>query len=223
MKRTVPLKLLKLITPYLNQEKIIVLPKGNNDDIVLHLKENRKDSDFYFKIEKYFLDSFEIFVKPFSEESIELDNVFSLTMEIVMDHLNNWLKIIDEYDSIITIYDDPIVASYQKEYYSKLKFSDEESDVEPYTLEQQQYLNEYLDKVIEQTKKYKNSKNKVGINEIQSDAAELKEDLTKYSKNQVIKKLSFIWAKAQKINLELIKHLFFQLTTEFAKKLLIGP
>lgn len=221
MKRKIPLKLLKVITPYLNNGIVLVKPT-QDDTVILNLLDNNKESKFYFKAILNQRGNYRIYFAPKSESSIQRYTAVFSSIESVIHRLKSWIELINEYNSIVTIYDDPIVTTYQKEYYSKLKFSDDKSDIEPYNFEQQKYLSEYLDKVIENSEEYKNDENEDAILEIQSDAAELKEKITKYSKNKVINKLSFIWAKAQQINLELIKKLFFELSVELTKRLLLG-
>ena len=222
LKKKIPLVVLETLESFLSKENETV-KLIDPENLLLKFIDRDDKSDFYFNIDQYKVEpgKYQLLVeyKPKSKEIIEkhrgwinhtnLDNVF-----------NNWVTIIEKYDKIETIFDDPIERKYQEEFYSEFEILDEDADTVSFNLNQQLFLSNYLEKVILAIDTL-NSENE-SLTEIKEEAIELNENLTTLTKRKVIKKLSIIWAKARKYGLPLLKEIYVQVRNELISQLIKG-
>jgi DeoR/GlpR family transcriptional regulator of sugar metabolism len=97
--------------------------------------------------------------------------------------------------------------------------------VAPFDLKQQLYLDDYLSSVDEKLQKLKENKTTEEIDqlsELQIEAKSIRKDITKLTKRNLVNRLAGLWAKSQKVGIEVIKEVFVSVTAELAKRLLIG-
>src|SRR5690606_26831224 len=147
-KKKLPITILKSLESFVNLtgEKFkIIDPKEN----LLHIVDIDNTSDFYFKIEKYEKKQngyFQFLMnrKPTNENDngnqrswIDIKNLES--------QFKTWLTLLDQYDTIPSFFDDPIIKSNAEKFYQKFDIIDENADIETFDLEQQLFLEEYLD------------------------------------------------------------------------------
>jgi len=193
---------------------------------MFYLVDRDTKSDFYFKITKqesragklvYLLD-----YKPKNKDKVDANSLW-LTLESIPAHLEKWFGLLKAYNSIHTVYDDPITKSNQERFEKQFEILDEDADTATFDLQQQLYLDNYLDNVKTKLIKLKEGRpeneSKV-LDEIAEEATEIQVKLTKETKSQIIKRLSRLWARAQKLGLEVIKEIFVNVAVEIAKKLL---
>jgi hypothetical protein len=67
-----------------------------------------------------------------------------------------WLNLLNQYEAIESFFDDPIIKSNAEKSFQKFDIIDENADVETFDVEQQLFLEEYLDsskKKLEKLKK----------------------------------------------------------------------
>jgi len=192
-----------------------------------------KGHDFKFKIVRND-DSFEDF------DTIEGDGINDEngiddigTFDNVVESFKEWLNnsacefinivrdenILPDYWEIIK---DPVTKKYQEEFFDEFEIIDENSETEPFNLQQQLFLDSYLDKVIKDIDKFKTNENTLLITQIKNDSRQLKDEIPRITKKETIKKLSTIWAKMRKAGLNIIKELFIAVKQEIIKAIIKG-
>ena len=103
------------------------------------------------------------------------------------------MDILKEYNNINSIYDDPIIERYQKEFEVQFDIPDDDADIASYDLDKQLFIDNYLDNIIKKLEAAKTENNEKEISEIIYDADSLRKQQTQLTKRQIIKKLSTIW------------------------------
>jgi hypothetical protein len=139
--------------------------------------------------------------------------------------IKEWLETIDSYNKIKTVFDDPILKTYERNFLNEIDIVDEDANVAPFDLKQQLYLDDYLSSVDEKLQKLKENKTTEEIDqlsELQIEAKSIRKDITKLTKRNLVNRLAGLWAKSQKVGIEVIKEVFVSVTAELAKRLLIG-
>ncbi len=204
MKKKLPLELIKGFRPQENPNYHIV-NYSTGDDFIVKFKDNDEKSDFFFIIEKVndrgqFLVSY----KPVSRFAVNTMGNW-LTIEKVNSKFKEWLNILNEYNNTDTIFDDPIVMGFANDFFDEFKLTDPEANYAPFKYEQILFLEEHLERIENGLIQYRNEENSEIIDEILIDTKELKTDLFKKSKNQIIRKLAIVWAKLLKNSIPLIK------------------
>jgi hypothetical protein len=119
-------------------------------------------------------------------------------------------------------YDDPILKQYEAEFISDFNIIDEDAEFTGYNLEQQLFIDEYLDRVVKLLDSHTDENNKEQIKSINKDISELRKRLTVISKKQTIEALAKIWAKSRKIGFPIIKEIYIQVRNEIIKQLVQG-
>lgn len=227
MKKKIPLAILEALEPIVdNNLKLTTILK--TDNTIFHLIDKDENSDFYFKVTKqeiknskpYYLAEY----KPTSKDNVNAYSAW-LTAEGITDIITKWLELLQAYDEIRTIYDDPIIKGNQQRFEKQFDILDEDADIMTFDLPQQIFLDDYLTNVKSKLLTLHEGKNKNQIKELEDltkEVTEIQNDLTKQTKRQIIIRLSKFWAKAQKTGLDVIKEVFVNVMTELAKKLITG-
>lgn len=223
IKKKIPLRVLELLEPYLKKsnDKIALISPGS---FLMKFIDSDESSDFYFNIEQ---SQFEggvlkllIDRKPRNKNITE--NYRTWFDSKVLDiYFNEWVSFIDGYEKINSVYDDPIEKKYQKEFYSEFEIIDEDANYSSFNLEQQIWIDGYLDKIIIALNKYIEHDDK-DVEEIKTTAIQLKSDLTRLTKKAIIQKLSLIWSKARKHGLVILKEVYIEFRKELIKQLIQG-
>jgi hypothetical protein len=227
MKKNIPLSILELLQPLADEFKdLIAVVK--TEDAVFHFIDNDPNSDLFFKIVKLDIKNgkhgYIVEYKPKNKYETILANTWIKHEEIV-GNLKHWISIIQGYNKIQTIYDDPILKSNQERFEKQFEILDEDADTVTFNLEQQLFLDQYLDNVKSKIIHLKEGRSENEINELselEKEVTLIQKDLTKQSKRKIIQMLTKLWAKSQKIGLDVIKEIFVSVTAELAKKLLTG-
>jgi hypothetical protein len=227
MKKKIPLAILEALQPVAdNNLDLTKTVKDTNS--MFHLVDKDDNSDFYFKVTKQEARSgklnYLVEFKPKSKDNVNAHPAW-LTLEGVLTSIKQWLELLQAYNKIYTIYDDPILKSNQERFEKQFDIIDEDADTTSFDLSQQIFLDEYLNNVkskliaLQEGRKEKEVKE---LEELALEAIEIQSELTKATKRQIINRLTKLWAKAQKIGLDVIKEIFVSVTTELAKRLLTG-
>ena len=206
MTKKIPLQILETIEPYLNKKGTsfeTVDPNG----LLLKFVDKDNNSDFYFNIESYKMEGgFQLLIdwKPSSKQTIANRKVW-IKAEQLDAFFINWLTLLEGYEKVKSIFDDPILEAFAEEYFTEFEIVDEDAEIKPFSTKQVLLLDEHLDNIQKKIKEFQTEENKVEIQKIQDDVTELRENLTKKSKKWVIKKLSKVWAKITKQGTKLMK------------------
>jgi len=225
MKKKIPLAILEALQPVAdNNLDLTKTVKDTNS--MFHLVDKDENSDFYFKVTKQEAKSgklnYLIDFKPRSKDNVNPHSVW-LTLEGVLTAIKKWLELLQAYNKIHTIYDDPILKSNQERFEKQFDILDEDADTTSFDLSQQIFLDEYLSNVKSKLLALQEGRAEKEVKELEElalEATEIQSDLTKATKRQIVKRLSKLWAKAQKIGLDVIKEIFVSVTAELAKRLL---
>lgn len=148
-------------------------------------------------------------------DTVNKKNSGSATSKYLIERFELWKSLIERYENLN--FDDPIIEEYENEIFEYIKILDEDADSEPFNIEQQIAILQYLEK-IDQT-------DKTDIDEEYAEAIsyqieEAKTELTRLPKNQVMKKVSRIMAIARKSSLNLFKSFFDIFKKDMMKKML---
>lgn len=222
LKKKIPLTVLELLEPFLlkgnNRVKLI-----NPNGFLMKFIDTDDTSDFYYNIEQYKIERGSIHLlidrKPRSMDTVESYKTWieSKTFE---QNFKAWAMYIDRYEQIKTIYDDPIETKYQEEFYSEFEIIDEDADKYSFNLEQQLWIDSYLDKVLLAIEIHVEFKEDKGIQEIKKNTQDLKNNLTILSKKEIVQKLSKIWAKTRKHGLIFLKEIYIEVRSELIKQII---
>ncbi|MBE7641808.1 hypothetical protein GUB10_15875 [Salegentibacter sp. BLCTC] len=227
-KKKLPLTILKALESFvnLNGEKFKIIDPENN---LLSILDIDNTSDFYFKIvefRKMQNGTFQFLMdrKPKNQNDsgkfrgwIEIKNLES--------QFQSWLNLLNQYELTASFFDDPIIRSNAERFLQKFEIIDENSDKETFDLEQQLFLEEYLNKSKKKLENLKRNQSEEKIKEIdilKKETDEIKSALTKESKKKIMIRLSKFWGRAQKTGLQVIKEVFVSVTVELTKKLMLG-
>jgi len=224
MKKKLPLDVIKGFNPKFGNS--IEFERAPNKDIICIFRDKDVTSDFYFVIKQFNekTNKFLVEYKPANQGTISSTANWYST-----DELNHnfplWVKIIDEYNSTETIFDDPILQTYQDEFLNEIKLEDDDSDKKPFSTEIILRLDKHLEHIENKIEEYKSEENQNEIIEIKLLAQDLRKEITKKTKNQVVRKLVNIWAKISKQGTILIKEFLTEGGKQLVKetiKFLIG-
>jgi len=227
MKKKIPLTALETIQPIIDNNQDLIT-QISDDNSFFYLKDLDCKSDFFYIVVKQDINKSDIHYlvnyKPMHKDNLAAHQVM-LKIEDVAQSIAKWLDIISTFNNIHTIYDDPILKSYEEKFLQYVDIVDEDANFAPFNLQQQIYLDEYLSTVDQKLEKFKLDRTEeeiILLNELQFEAKEIKKDITKLTKKKLIKRLARFWAKSQKIGLDVIKEIFVSVTAELTKRLLIG-
>lgn len=188
----------------------------------LRLEDVDPDSDFFFEFGIQKADNqFELKFKPDHPDHVHIshENVDQQTLAV---RLQLWLDILEMYTKIASPYDDPITDAYTREFKEAFNLVDEDANVAPYDLERQIYISEYLLRVkgfLKEHKENATEPEKLELDALELDRADLEKNLTKLTKNQVVQKLASFWAKCRKFGLPLLKDVYQEAKKEVIKSL----
>lgn len=176
-------------------------------EFLLKFKDKEKNSDFYFNIEEYKIEKELLLLldwKPANKQTVQNSKAW-INAKHLDGYFNNWIGLLKGYENVKSTYDDPIIETFAKEYYTEFEIVDDDSDVNPFGTKLILLLDEHLENIENEIEKYQTESNKKEIEEIKNDVVELRQNLTKKSKKWVVKNLTMTWAKITKQGPKLMK------------------
>lgn len=220
-KKDLPLVILKTLEPYvgLKGDKFEVIePKEN----LLKVIDKDVDSDFHFTIEKYQRTQnggFQ-FLMTRSPKNGNDNGQYQAWLEIsgLGGQFEAWLKLLDDYETTNSFFDDPIAKSFRDEFFAEFEIIEEDADINPLNTKQILLLDSYLDSVEAKLSEFTTEQNSQDILEIKEDILQLKDNLTRKSKKWVVAKLTNIWAKIAKQGTKFIKEFLSESKKELIKQ-----
>ncbi|HLP50023.1 MAG TPA: hypothetical protein VK154_04020 [Chitinophagales bacterium] len=227
MKKNTPLTILEMLQPIVNNNSDII-EQVKTVELLYHIIDRDPNSNFFFKVVKREAQSnkefFRLEYKPKSKDSIL---AFAPLVEraALSDTLNSWIKIIKGYNAIHTVYDDPIIKANQERFEKQFEILDDDAEYAPFDLQQQLFLNEYLETVQVKLVELQDGKSEIEVkelNELKEEAKQIQNDLSKQPKKKIVKALTWLWAKAQKVGLPVIKEIFLTSVKEITKHIISG-
>ncbi|HBT72691.1 MAG TPA: hypothetical protein DEB37_10655 [Lysinibacillus sp.] len=203
----------------LKDDRFIVKDSEEN---MFRFEDIDKNSGFFFNIKEYKKNQqgyYQLFIERCPTDDNNMDKYS--TWIIVTDlkrHLTSWLNILEQYDKVESFFDDPIIKSFQEEYFAEFEIMDEETHKKPLTSKQILLIDDYLSKIEFSIDDYKNDSNNDKIDEILLDIAKLRDNLTVNSKYWVLKNLTDIWAKITKLGPKFMKEFVSEANKEIIKQ-----
>jgi len=224
-KKDLPLSILKSLEPFVNLrgEKFeVVDPKEN----LLKVIDKDLDSVFHFTIEKFQKSGSGPFIfwvirapKNLNDNGISQNWVEA---SAINGQFEAWIKLLDEYDTVKSFFDDPITKSFQEEFYAEFEIIDEDTDTNPLKTSQILFLDSYLEAVDNKLTEFITENNSYEITEIRADINSLRDNLTTKSKKWVVKNLTTIWAKIAKQGTKFIREFLVETKKELIKQSIKG-
>lgn len=225
-KRDRPIALIKAVEPTIKANLDLISVKADNAAFYI-LKDKVEYSKFYFIIyrEKGQISTktanvqLPVYIQFYPSNLEDLS-----TTELIVDRkdvagiIQNWISVLKEYNNTPSVFDDAVLNSYKDEFYEQYKVVDEDANIKPFNLQQQLFIDNYLDYVIHKAPDYKTADNEADVEDIINDAKELKTNLTTLTKQKVIDGLCWMWAKMQKNGLLMLKGLFLKIQDEGVKE-----
>lgn len=199
MKKKIPLQILKALEPLL-KENSSMFEIVHQDKYIIKIIDKDKNSDFYFIIESFIAHpNFTLVVncKPASDFTTGISRKSVLADQIGKE-FKNWLDILEGYEKVNSIFDDPIIEAFASEYFSEFEIIDEDAGINPFNIKQILLLDDHLENIENNIEKHITTTNEIELKEILNEVIELRGNLTKKPKKWVIKRLSFVWAKISK-------------------------
>lgn len=199
MKKKIPLQVLEFIEPFVDR-KGKTFDTINSDNFLLKFIDKEEGSNFYFNVESYKIENgFNLLIdwKPDNKQTIANHRTW-IKAENLETYFSNWLKLLEGYEKVKTVFDDPILNAFTEEYFSDFEIVEDDADSKPFSSKQIMLLDVHLENIQKKIGKYENPENNFEIQEIKNDVIELRYNLTKKSKEWVIKRLAKVWAKITK-------------------------
>lgn len=200
-----PLIVLKALEPYINKVGENFISVDSEKDLI-RFSDVDTESDFRFYIKEYRVKGqFQVLIEytPHSELTTDKRELWIQGTEIGK-YFNSWIKYLKMYDTVKSIFEDPIIESFRDDYYTEFEIVDEEKD-KPLKPKQILLLDDYFEKVTKKLDKHITESNSAEIDEIKNDITELRENLSSKTKLWIANKVSWIWAKMTKLGPKLMK------------------
>ncbi len=190
---------------------------------LISLEDKDANSTFSFAVQKSEVTSngqilFTFKKKPRSNMDLsEYSGTFS--SDKIISQFNNWVGIIKGYEKITLTYDEIFEKKNQEYFYQEFEILDEDADKNPFSPQQQLYINEYV-KIIQAVLEKNNDK--YDTEELIKYAEIIREQLPISTKKQVLKSISKLLAKVQKKGLDLLKEVWSEAKKEIIKRVIEG-
>lgn|GEM_PF-3768900 len=117
---------------------------------------------------------------------------------------------------------DPILKLYQEEEYVDFEILEDDPDDEPFSPEQQLFLNAYLEKISDRLLAERTEKNANKIDPIQKDIKSIRDDLATKPKKTVAKKFNFLHTRIGKFSLKVLKEVYTAVRQELISMMIRG-
>ena len=126
---------------------------------------------------------------------------------------------LQEYNDTILSPNEKILKSYEEEFYTEFEIVDDDAWDKPFNLQQQLYLDKYLEIIEESLELQQDDET---IKPILLETKELRNNLTNETKKSAIKKFSKILSKIRKHGLKLLKEIYTEAKKEIIKRIIDG-
>lgn len=190
MKKKIPLAILEALQSFADNN-LDLIKSVIDSNSMFHLIDNDENSDFYFKVSKQESRSGKLhYFTEYQPKDKANVNGYSawLTLDGVVTTIKKWLELLQAYNKIHTIYDDPIIKSNQERFEKQFDILDDNADTTSFNLHQQIYLDEYLNYVKSNLIKLQEGRNESQIYKLEqlaSEATAIQSVLTKETKRNV--------------------------------------
>lgn len=217
MKKNIPIRLLEILNKHFPLAESQMIEVGNEGDSFFILRDKDPSSDFFFSVSPYKeYGKFKVSMKPRNDMNNDV-YIHYIDIKGLDNMLAGWKKRLEYYNSVNTIFDDPILQKYFDEFYLDFEEIEKPEYSEPFNLEKQFELELYLQEYYKYLEEHKTPENKDEVAEIQNDVHSLSSNIGRYSKRDIAFHLLKIYSKTRKLSIKLIREVY-----SVAKKKVIG-
>lgn len=178
----------------IERDKISLVDRDPTSTFFLTLKNPQpKDGKVLYEVE----------LKPTNSEVLTPKKfvAFSESLELV---IKNWVNVIKNFNLESWKDENSIIDGYEKEYYDPIRLDEEDADTTSFDQNKQEIIRAYLQHSIRLLEEKGLEENK----ELIEDAQEIHDNVTRLTKNEILKGLARFWGKARYRGLEFVKDLF---------------
>ena len=118
----------------------------------------------------------------------------NMDTENLIKVFEGWGRTIRAFNEINVSFKDPFIARYEQEFYDSWKLVDEDADNSPFDLKRQLIIDKTITSLIKVVDEFTEVED---VEEIKKDLTTLKEKHTSMTKNEVVRRLSKVFAKAR--------------------------
>jgi hypothetical protein len=208
--KSLPVNVLKALKDFMSSKNVLHNSLYRITDpgkFLLKMIDIDSSSGFYFQIEEFDVkNGLLIEFRPKDSNDTSVDRRFIQSQQISR-LFEVWYECLVAYNEIEEFYADPFLRSLENDFLSDFDLNDEAKN-EPLTLKQIIFIEEYLTKIEKEINAYSTTDNAKNIEEIVQEAAYVKTQLGKQTKEWVAKKTSRILAKITKESPEILKAIF---------------
>jgi hypothetical protein len=156
-------------------------------------------------------------LKYLPEHEHTFDNsTFNLQIDQIIEHFNRWTSLLRQFNSISYTQDHLFLKMYEDEFYNAFSFDDSPADPQPLSHKTQVFLMYFLEAVINGLKEV--NQNDSEIQNIISDAEEIRNDIQNLDQKVAVKRIASIWARLKKKSLPLLNTFLEKAKDELFKR-----
>lgn len=224
MKKKIPLALRNLLDKSLSESPSIIRAEIDSNAIVIFKEKNDTTSPFYFKVESVNTQNkaettYIVEFLPSNPENFNSQR-HAASLEIVARNIKNWLNLLREYNKESLIFEDIFTQKYYEELEPQFVLLDEDANLVPFNLKQQDYILSFLKSAKQLVEKQKNFDNDEETKEIVLEIEETEKLMSKSTKSENLNRIRKIIAKVYKFRYELGKELLIEFTADVLKAVL---
>lgn len=201
-KKTIPLDVLRIVEPIVlrNADVIKVQPFPNCHYCLVEVQDG---SPFFFRlyddgkkvVDHMKLGQHVIEMSPGSQRAMASLVSLRPSLQSVVEGLEQWLKMIREYNETASVHDDPFFKTYYDHYFNEFKSVDDDAEYAPFNPAQQNRIEQALLEVgqivQEDSAAFGEEQTSAVVQEIQ----EIQRDLPTSTKNQIMRRISAACAR----------------------------
>ncbi|MDR6545678.1 hypothetical protein J2810_001726 [Chryseobacterium rhizosphaerae] len=223
-KKNLPLSVLKALEPFVGlQGKLFTIEHPGNS--LLLVKDKDPNSKFYYSIERYQVRDekvlYSIMFSPRNEKDV---GAMSTTIggDSLTTTFNSWVQSLENYSKVKSFFDDPILESYEEEFYTNFELVDEDAETRPFRTTQILQLDYLLEQVSTRLIEMTDDNNREEVESIITDITEVRESLPTRSQKWIAEHVSKIFAKIAKQGVSFIKEFWAEGKKEIIKNIVKG-
>ena len=220
-KKKYPLAILKSLEEFvdLKGEKFIV---KNSDNYLIEIVDIDENSNFSFLIKDYKQNQdgrYQVLLErnPYDENNTSKQTSW-ISVKDLKVYFNLWLKMLEQYENVKSFFDDPILKFYQEEYLQEFEINNEEAFCKPLTSKQILLIDDHLNNIVFKIDDYRDENNGNKIDDVKNEISILRENITINSKIWVLKSLTRIWAKLNKLGPKFMREFLSETNKEIVKQ-----
>lgn len=223
-KKDLPLHVLKALEPFvsLHGELFKIIDPENSLMLAVDKDENSK---FYYSIDSFEYSNsqyvFTVSYSPYNDHEIKA-KAKRIIASALQDHFKDWTNLLQNYNTIKSFYDDPVLKTFEAEFISEYEFLEEDAEVNPFKTTQILQLDFLLETISARLLEMSDDSNIDQIEIINNDISELRNNLATRSKKWVLEQFSKIYGKIAKQGTIFIKEFWSEGKKELIKNLVKG-